>query len=144
MHDADTRGSDARGSIFYDDALDVEEKRRRLIVLADNAKDGAAGGDARGYLSSIAMQSALDDELSMEAEPRQRDRPTEDRAEANGAGRGRRPDRGRLSHDHHHGPTSRLAPRGSGETLDQGSEGLPGGKDRQNSLVVDGPHPGVA
>ncbi len=30
------------------------------------------------------MQSALDDELSMEAEPRQRDRPTEDRAEANG------------------------------------------------------------
>lgn len=61
-------GATPAARIFYDDALDVEEKRRRLIVLADNAKDGAAGGDARGYLSSIAMQSALDDELSMEAD----------------------------------------------------------------------------
>ncbi len=41
-------GATPAARIFYDDALDVEEKRRRLIVLADNAKDGAAGGDARG------------------------------------------------------------------------------------------------
>lgn len=137
-------GATPAARIFYDDALDVEEKRRRLIVLADNAKDGAAGGDARGYLSSIAMQSALDDELSMEAASAARPPDRGPGRSEWGAGRGRRPDRGRLSHDHHHGPTSRLAPRGSGETLDQGSEGLPGGKDRQNSLVVDGPHPGVA
>jgi len=52
-------GATPAARIFYDDALDVEEKRRRLIVLADNAKDGAAGGDARGLpkLDSYAERS---------------------------------------------------------------------------------------